>query len=78
MNVFIPLTLGLLLGYLLRLIGKKPSLEAPVSVALLAMIFFLGVKTGEVQVNGLWLLFASMVFAVLTIAGSLFLAEVMG
>ena len=53
-------------------------MDKPISVALLAMIFFLGVKTGEVQVNGLWLLGVSVVFAVLTIAGSLLLAEVVG
>jgi len=73
MNVFVPLVLGLLVGHLLK--GrKKPNLDGPTSVVLLAMIFFLGVKTGEVQVNGLWLLGVSAVFAVLTIAGSLLLA----
>ena len=78
MNIFIALIAGLLLGYVLKRLNKKPNLEVPISVALLAMIFFLGVKTGEVQVNGLWLLGVSVVFAVLTIAGSILLAEVVG
>jgi len=78
MNIFVPLLLGLLVGYILKRAGKKPSLETPTSAALLAMIFFLGVKTGEVRVNGLWLLGVSVVFAVLTIAGSMLLAEVVG
>ncbi len=76
MNVFIPLILGLLLGYLGKRAGKRPNLETPTSIALLAMIFFLGVRTGEVHVNGLWLLGVSAIFAILTIAGSLLLAEV--
>ena len=74
MNVFVPLIIGVLLGYLLRRSERKLNLEVPVSVALLAMIFFLGIKTSEVQVNGLWLLGVSSVFAVLTIAGSLLFA----
>ena len=74
MNVFIPLVTGVLLGYILRRGERKPNLEVPVSVALLAMIFFLGVKTGEVHVNGLWLLGISALFAVATIAGSLLFA----
>ncbi len=78
MNLFVPLLLGLLIGYALRKTGKRAKLEAPTSITLLAMIFFLGVKTGEVQVNGLWLLGVSAVFAVLTMAGSLLLAEVVG
>ena len=76
MNIFIVLTAGLLLGYVLKRLNMRPNLEVPISVALLAMIFFLGVKTGEVQVSGLWLLGVSAIFAVLTIAGSLLLAEV--
>ncbi|AIU70003.1 membrane protein [Thermococcus eurythermalis] len=76
MNIFIPLLAGLLLGYLLKRAGKKPNLEIPTSVALLAMIFFLGVKTGEVHVDGLWLFGVSTIFAVFTVAGSLLLAEV--
>jgi len=74
MNVFIPLVIGVLLGYILRRGEMKLNVEIPVSVAMLAMIFFLGVKTGEVQVNGLWLLGISTLFAVATIAGSLLLA----
>ncbi|WP_456367658.1 hypothetical protein [Thermococcus sp.] len=77
MNVFVPLIAGVLFGYALRR-GKRPNLEKPTSAVLLIMVFFLGVETGKVNVNGLWLLLASTVFAVLTIAGSLLLAEVVG
>ncbi|EEB74728.1 hypothetical protein [Thermococcus sp. AM4] len=71
MQVFIPLLAGVLLGYILRRLGKRPNLSNLTSAVLLLMIFFLGVKTGEVRVNGLWLLSVSLAFAVLTIAGSL-------
>lgn len=74
MNVFIPLFTGVLIGYALRNTGKKPDLERLISVVLLLMVFFLGVKTGEVQVNGFWLLGVSTIFALMTAAGSLLLA----
>ncbi|WP_297506133.1 hypothetical protein [Thermococcus sp.] len=74
MNIFIPLLLGVVLGYILRSRGKRPNLEKPTSLALLLMIFFLGVKTGEVNVNGLWLLGTSILFAIFTAGGSLLLA----
>jgi hypothetical protein len=78
MNVFIHLFVGLLIGYALKKEGRKPNLDRPTGIALLAMIFFLGVKIGNIHVNGLWLLGVSAVFAVLTMVGSLLLAEVIG
>ncbi|AMQ19423.1 hypothetical protein [Thermococcus peptonophilus] len=74
MNIFVFLLGGLLIGYLLRRAGKRVKVDAAISVALLLMIFFLGVKTGTVEVSALWLLASSLVFAVLTILGSLVLA----
>ena len=74
MNIFIPLLLGVFLGYILRSREKRPELENPISLALLLMIFFLGVKTGEVNVNGIWLLGTSILFALFTAGGSLLLA----
>jgi uncharacterized membrane protein YbjE (DUF340 family) len=71
MNIFTFLLAGLLLGYALRRTGRKVRVNKPTNVALLLMIFFLGVKTGTVKVSALWLLASSLVFAVLTILGSL-------
>ena len=78
MNIFIPLLAGVLVGYILRARGRKANLDVPMSVALLLMIFFLGVKSGEVEINAGWLLSSSLVFAVLTIAGSIGMALLMG
>ncbi|BAD85284.1 hypothetical membrane protein, conserved [Thermococcus kodakarensis KOD1] len=74
MNIFVFLLGGLLIGYILRRTGKRVKVDTAISVALLLMIFFLGVKTGTVKVSALWLLASSLVFAVLTILGSLVLA----
>ncbi|MBP1912188.1 hypothetical protein [Thermococcus stetteri] len=74
MNIFVFLLGGLLIGYALRRIGRGVKVDKPISVALLLMIFFLGVKTGTVKVSALWLLVSSLVFAILTILGSLALA----
>ncbi len=71
MQIFIPLLAGIVAGYLLRRLGKRPNLSPVTNAVLLIMIFLLGVKTGEVKVEGLWLLSVSLVFAILTIAGSL-------
>lgn len=74
MNIFVFLLLGLGIGYMLRRKGKRVSLEVPTNAALLLMIFFLGVKTGEVKVDALWLLGSSLLFAVLTVLGSMVVA----
>ncbi|AJC72087.1 membrane protein [Thermococcus guaymasensis DSM 11113] len=71
MQIFIPLLLGIILGYVLRRLGKRPNLSGITSAVLLIMIFLLGTKTGEVQVDSFWLLSVSLVFAILTSAGSL-------
>ncbi|WP_457742758.1 hypothetical protein [Thermococcus sp.] len=76
MNIFMPLTAGIVVGCLLRKAKRRFKIDALVSTSLLAMVFFLGVKTGKVHVSGLWLFGVSGIFAVLTIAGSLLLAEV--
>ena len=74
MNIFIPLLAGVLIGYLLRIRGRKASLDVPMSAALLLMIFFMGVEAGRVNIDAGWLLGSSIVFAVLTIAGSVGIA----
>ena len=73
MNIFIPLVLGVFVGYLLR--GRiKFSMDKPMSIALLFLIFFMGVEAGRVEIDALQLLISSLVFASFTILGSLFIA----
>jgi len=78
MNIFMPLLAGIAVGRLLRARGKRTDLTIPMSAALLLMIFFMGVKTGKVSINAAWLLSASIVFAVLTVLGSLGMALLIG
>jgi uncharacterized membrane protein YbjE (DUF340 family) len=78
MNIFIPLMLGVLIGYMLRTKGRKVEVGVPMSAALLLMIFFMGVNAGEVSINAGWLLGSSILFAVLTIIGSLGMAVLLG
>jgi len=73
MNIFIPLLAGILTGYLLK--NKvKISMDKPMAVALLLLIFFMGIEAGRVEINAFKLLLYSIVFASFTILGSLFVA----
>ncbi|NJE25223.1 DUF340 domain-containing protein [Thermococcus sp. MV5] len=75
MNIFIPLVVGVLVGYLFR--NKlRFSMDKPMSVALLLLIFFMGVEAGRVEIDAFKLLIYSLVFASFTILGSLFVALV--
>ncbi|WP_457751512.1 hypothetical protein [Thermococcus sp.] len=78
MNIFIPLLLGLIIGYLLRIKDKEVNVDKPMSAALLLLIFFMGVEAGKVKISAGWLLISSVVFATLTIAGSLGFAVLLG
>ena len=78
MNIFIPLLLGVLIGYVLKKRGKKLNADLPMSAALLLLIFFMGVEAGKVEINARWLLLSSVVFAALTIAGSVGMALLVG
>ncbi|WP_087035661.1 LysO family transporter [Thermococcus litoralis] len=73
MNIFIPLVLGVFVGYLLRS-RIKFSMDKPMSIALLFLIFFMGIEAGRVEIDALQLLISSLVFASFTILGSLFIA----
>ena len=75
MNVMVFLIAGVAVGYCLRE-RRRLSLNGPISLALVLMIFLLGVKTGEVRISGTWLLETSVLFAVITMAGSLLMAAV--
>jgi len=78
MNIFIPLLLGLIIGYLLRMKNREVNVDKPMSVALLLLIFFMGVEAGKVEISAGWLLLSSVVFAALTIVGSLGFAVLLG
>ncbi|ANF22982.1 hypothetical protein [Thermococcus piezophilus] len=78
MNIFIPLLLGVLIGYLLRRKNKKVNVDLPMSAALLLLIFFMGVEAGKVKINALWLFTSSIIFAALTIVGSVGVALLLG
>jgi len=78
MNIFIPLIAGVLVGYVLRRKERRVNVDAPMSIALLLLIFFMGVEAGKVKIDALWLLSSSIVFAALTIAGSVGIALLLG
>ena len=78
MKIFIPLIAGLLIGYLLRQKERKVNADLPMSVALLLLIFFMGVEAGKVKIDAPWLLGSSIVFAAFTILGSVGAAILLG
>ncbi|ALV62220.1 hypothetical protein ADU37_CDS05210 [Thermococcus sp. 2319x1] len=61
------------MGYLLR-DRIKFSMDKPMSIALLFLIFFMGVEAGRVEIDAFKLFISSLVFASFTILGSLFMA----
>lgn len=77
MNIFIPLLLGLLTGRLFR-DRLKGSIDTPMSITLILLIFFMGVEAGKTDINALRVLLLSVLFALLTIAGSLGFALMIG
>ncbi len=77
MKIFIALLVGILIGRLIER-GRKLEMERPMNVILLLMVFFMGVETGKVEVNAIWLVVSSLVFAVFTMAGSLGAALLLG
>ncbi|ALM74395.1 LysO family transporter [Thermococcus barophilus] len=77
MNIFIPLIAGIVFGYIFRE-RIKINLDKPMSIALLLLIFFMGVEAGKVGINAAELFATSVTFAVLTILGSLLFAVLLG
>jgi len=77
MNIFIPLVIGAILGYLFK--NKiKVDLNRLMSATLLMLVFLMGVEAGKVEINAINLFVASFTFAVLTMLGSLFFAVLLG
>ncbi|ADT83345.1 hypothetical protein TERMP_00368 [Thermococcus barophilus MP] len=64
-------------GYIFRE-RIKINLDKPMSIALLLLIFFMGVEAGRVKINAAELFATSVTFAVLTILGSLLFAVLLG
>lgn len=82
MNVLVPLFIGFAVGYALKRAeaskeGRKYLLEIATSLSVLALIFLMGVETGKVKVDAGWMLFSSLLFAVLTALGGLAFALVL-
>lgn len=77
MNIFIPLLLGVLVGYLFKQ-KLRMDLDKPLSATLLLLIFFMGVEAGRVEIDALRLLIVSITFAALTIMGSLAFSLLLG
>ncbi len=79
MNIFIPLLIGLLVGYIGKgyLSKSRRWLDILISLSLLALIFFMGVEAGKVKISASWLFGASVLFAILAILGSLTFATIL-
>jgi len=78
MNIFIPLIAGAFMGRMI--LQKRPEigLDRSMNATLLLLIFFMGVEVGRVEIDALNVLFLSLLFAALTIGGSLVFAILMG
>ncbi len=71
MNVLIPLLVGLTIGIPLRGRGGRKAIQRAVNAVVLALIFFLGVRSGEINMNLGWATWVSFGIAILTSAASL-------
>lgn len=77
MNIFIPLVFGLVIGRIFR-DKLKGSVDTPMNITLLFLIFFMGVEAGRADIDALNIFIISILFALLTIAGSVGVAVLMG
>ena len=78
MNIFIPLLAGVLVGYTVRRGGRRLDPDRPMALTLLLLIFLMGVDVGKININASWMLVSSVVFATLTMAGSVAMALIVG
>ncbi len=76
MNIFIPLLGGLVVGYLLRKRADKIKkyIDALISISVIALIFFMGIKTGELSIAATYLVFVSLILALLAVGITVFLS----
>jgi uncharacterized membrane protein YbjE (DUF340 family) len=77
MNIFIPLIVGVVTGYIFRE-KLKYNLDKPMSATLLFLIFFMGVEAGRVEIKAMSLFVTSIIFAFFTILGSLLFSLLLG
>lgn len=75
MNIIIPLTFGIVVGYLLR--GKiRLNTEILMSASIIILVFLMGMKIGNVKINTGRVAIYSILLATLTIVGSLVFAKI--
>ncbi|AMM53878.1 hypothetical protein [Pyrococcus kukulkanii] len=76
MNFLIPLILGIILGYLLR--NKvKVNTEVLMSASVIALVFLMGIKAGEVEVSATKAVLYSLTLMLFAVAGSIGAAKVL-
>ena len=76
MNFMIPLILGIFLGYLLR--NKvKVNTEVLMSASVIALVFLMGIKAGEVEVSATKAVLYSFTLMLFAVAGSIGAAKVL-
>jgi len=74
MCILIFLIIGFIIGWLLRKKRYKLNLTLSVNLLLFLLIFLMGVEVGKIKVNAFWILGTSILFAITTITGSLFIS----
>ncbi|ASJ16636.1 hypothetical protein A3L04_05915 [Thermococcus chitonophagus] len=76
MNFLIPLILGIILGYLLR--NKiKVNTEVLMSASVVALVFLMGIKAGEVEVSATKAVLYSLTLMLFAVVGSIGVAKVL-
>jgi len=78
MNIIYILIVGLIIGYLFKSKFEKIDLSKPTNLALLFLIFFMGVEAGKVDLNALSTFVISMEFSIIVMVTSLLTAVFLG
>uniref|UniRef100_A9AAU8 DUF340 domain-containing protein n=1 Tax=Methanococcus maripaludis (strain C6 / ATCC BAA-1332) TaxID=444158 RepID=A9AAU8_METM6 len=78
MNIIYILIVGLIIGYLFKSKLEKIDLSKPINLALLLLIFFMGVEAGKVDLNAVSTFVVSMEFSIIVMVTSLLTAVFLG
>ncbi|MBA2862015.1 hypothetical protein [Methanococcus maripaludis] len=78
MNIIYILIVGLIIGYLFKSKFEKIDLSKPINLALLLLIFFMGVESGKVDLNAFSTFVVSMEFSIIVMVTSLLTAVFLG
>ncbi|WP_459202609.1 hypothetical protein [Methanococcus sp. CF] len=78
MNIIYILIAGLIVGYLFKSKFEKIDLSKPTNLALLLLIFFMGVEAGKVDLDAFSTFVVSMEFSVIVMVVSLITAVFLG